>query len=511
MPKRNQAPRYGIHKAPLASEVAERSLLGSLFFDHDEFYNVLDTVTPEDFYSPANKVIAQALWDCWTASKTFDATMVYEYVKKRDQLGIVGGHEGFFALCQAMPEGSHAKHYAETVRGFSVRRRIIEMSRRLQQEAVQSDDVTGLLHECQDMVHGLSLKMYRSPQESLAALVRQEVRNLDEPERYGGGLTTGFLDLDAMLGSLLPGDYVILAGRPSMGKTSLALNIVDYIAVTEKRPVLIISLETTGAQLARNWLAQHGRVSANKIRQYRITPQEHTKLSLASGSLDGVKVLVDTAASSMLDIVSAVRIARIRHDIGLMVLDHVQLVQAEVHGESRQREMAEVSRVLKRIAVDNNIPILVLSQLSRAVEHRADKRPILSDLRESGAYEQDADVVLLLYRDEYYKPKTTKAPGVAELCVAKQRNGPTGVIRLTFLKEILRFYDKARGDEDDGDYRGTEQDYPAVNRGCPADTEIERPKPAGPILRDEADTDEGHTVQKQPAVDPRWAHGSDPF
>jgi len=438
---KSQTPQVPAKKLPQSPE-AEVALLGSLLFDPTVIAAIVDIVRPDDFYAPANLAVAHVIWDKWNDNEPIDAALVYNELCKRKQDNVVGGHEGLMRLADAVPEASHASYYAKIVKDKAVLRNLITAC----QEAIaEACDASG---DADAVVDRSEQKMYEVAHQSSIAtafeigpVLHEVMKVIDEMphERLVTGLATGFYELDEITSGLQKGEMLVLAARPSMGKTTLALNIAEHIALREKAPVVVFSLETSVERIARNMLCAHAGINAHLLRTGRLDAKEYAKINMAVGALSEAKILVDdTTMMTPFQLKAKARRLKAKYDIGFIVIDYLQLLDAP-KAENRQQEISVISRQIKALAKELDIPVLTVSQLSRAVEQREGNRPRLSDLRESGAIEQDADVVMLLYRGDYYQPDENKHTNTAELIIAKQRNGPTGTLKLQFTKEYLRF------------------------------------------------------------------------
>ncbi len=420
----------------------EAALLGSILFDHRVLVEVADTVAPEHFYVPANQAVAQAIWDLWSENEPVDAAVIYELLCKRKQDELIGGHEGLMRLADSVPEASHAAYYASIVKGKAVLRNLITACQESIAEAYEaSEEVDTILDRSEGRMFQVAHQSSTAAAAEIGSVLRDVMKIIDETphERLVTGLATGYYELDEMTSGLQNSELIVLAARPSMGKTTLALNIAEHIALEEKKPVVVFSLETSAERIARNMLCAHAGINAHKLRTGYLPSEEYRKLNMAVGALSEAKIYIDDSATlTPFQLKAKARRLKAKHDIRFVIVDYLQLMDSP-KAESRQMEITYISRQLKALAKELNIPVLAVSQLSRAVESREGNRPRLSDLRESGAIEQDADLVMMLYRADYYQPDRSRHNGEAEVIIAKQRNGPTGTIKLGFFKEYLRF------------------------------------------------------------------------
>jgi replicative DNA helicase len=447
--RRADAAASADRKLPQSPE-AEIALLGSLIFDPTVIGMVVDTVSPDDFHVPANQAVARVIWDLWNDNAPIDITVIYDELGKRKQDALVGGHEGLFRIADAVPEASHATHYAGIVKNKAVLRNLIAACQDTIRDAHDaSDEVEDILDHAENKIYQVAHESAGASVFQIGPVLRQVMKVIDETPhgRLVTGLETGFYELDELTSGLQESELIVLAARPSMGKTTLALNIAENAALNGKVGVLIFSLETSVERIARNMLCAHAGIDAHLLRTGRLNPKEFTKINIAVGSLSEAKIYIDdTSMLTPFQLKAKARRLKALHDIGLIIVDYLQLLDSP-KAESRQQEISIISRQLKSLAKELDVPVIAVSQLSRAVEQREGNRPRLSDLRESGAIEQDADVVMMLYRADYYEPDPAKHTNLAELIIAKQRNGPTGSLKLQFTKECLRFGSLSRDAE----------------------------------------------------------------
>jgi replicative DNA helicase len=437
----SQTPQITGRKLPQSPE-AEVALLGSLLFDPTVIPAIVDIVKPDDFYTPANLAVAYVLWDLWNDNKPIDPALVYNELCKRKQDTVVGGHEGLMRLADAVPEASHASYYAKIVKDKAVLRNLITACQESIADACDaSEDADAIVDRSEQKMYEVAHQSSIATAYEIGPVLHEVMKVIDQMphERLVTGLSTGYYELDEITSGLQKGEMLVLAARPSMGKTTLALNMAEHIALEDKVAVAIFSLETSVERIARNMLCAHAGINAHLLRTGRLDAKEYTKINMAVGALSEAKIFVDdTSMLTPFQLKAKARRLKAKHDIGFIVVDYLQLLDAP-KAESRQQEISVISRQLKALAKELDLPVLAVSQLSRAVEQREGNRPRLSDLRESGAIEQDADVVMMLYRADYYQPDESKHTKTANLIIAKQRNGPTGNIKLQFTKEYLRF------------------------------------------------------------------------
>jgi len=437
-------------KLPPHSIEAEQSVLGGLLLDNTAFDKIADLMKDLDFYRDDHRRIYRHVARLIEKSRPADVVTVWESIESSEDRDRTGGLSYLGALAQTTPSAQNIRRYAEIVRERAILRELIAVSTDITDSAFnqQGREVGQILDEAETRIFQIAESGARGKQgfiqiQPLVAQVMERVDMLYHSENPSDvtGLPTGFVDLDRITAGLQPGDLTIIAGRPSMGKTSLALNIAEHAAVDHRLPAAIFSLEMSGTQIASRMLGTVGRLNQHKLRTGRMTDDDWRRFSDAVGKIQDAPIHVDdTAALNPLELrARARRLHRQYGTLSVIVVDYLQLMSASGQGENRATELSEISRSLKALAKELNVPVIALSQLSRAVEQRTgNKRPVMSDLRESGALEQDADVILAIYRDEVYNENTPE-PGVAEVIVLKQRNGPTGTVKLTFLGEYTRF------------------------------------------------------------------------
>ena len=458
--RENNAPRddeVARLRVPPHSIEAEQSVLGGLLLDNSAWDRAGDLLTASDFYRYEHKAIYAAVGALVTASKPADVITVYEQLQGHGKAEECGGIAYLNALAQSVPSAANLRRYAEIVRERAVLRKLIEASDEIATNAFnpQGRAVSQILDEAEGRIFKIGEEGSRTRQgfQSMDQLVVQLIDRVTELHENGAeevtGIRTGFHDLDRMTAGLQAGDLIVLAARPSMGKTAFALNIAENVAVNEGLPVAVFSMEMGASQLALRMVGSLGRINQSNLRTGKLGDDEWGRLSEAVDKLKSANLFIDeTAALNSAELrARARRQARQCGKLGLVVVDYLQLMSGSSSGdENRATEIGEISRGLKALAKELQCPVIALSQLNRSVESRPDKRPMMSDLRESGAIEQDADIIMFIYRDDYYN-KDSKEPGVAEIGIAKQRNGPTGVVKLTFLKPLTRFESLAMGSE----------------------------------------------------------------
>jgi replicative DNA helicase len=441
-------------KVPPHSVEAEQSLLGGLLIDNTAWDRLGGTLTDKDFYRPEHALIYKVIQRLVGDNHPADVITVHEAVKS-EQGGDLVGIDYLNSLAQSTPSAANIKGYADIVRDRSILRRLIEVSDNIVNSAFvpEGRSVRTLLDEAESRILQIGEEGSRKADYlEIEPLLKTVVARIDELyNRQGGsditGIATGFIDLDKQTSGLQKGDLVIIAGRPSMGKTAMALNIAENVALAEGLPVVVFSMEMSGEQLASRLLGSVGRVDQSRMRTGKLQDDEWPRVTDAIARLSNTQILIDeTGALSSLELrARARRIARnFGGTLGLVVIDYLQLMSGS-GSENRATEISEISRSLKSLAKELQCPVVALSQLNRGLEQRPNKRPIMSDLRESGAIEQDADLIIFIYRDEVYHPDTTQDKGVAEIIIGKQRNGPIGTVRLSWQGPYTKFDNLAMG------------------------------------------------------------------
>jgi replicative DNA helicase len=424
---------------------AEIAVLGSILLDKNLIDIAGEKLKPEHFYRKEHQLIFKAILDLYSDDKPVDLISLTDRLKKKGELEKIGGASFLGSLLSSIPTPANIEHYATIVREKAVLRELIDVSSDIINKCYAGkEDGSKLLDRAEQNIFNIAQQKISSGFVSIKELISMEmIDELVRKKEHITGLPTGFKDLDEKTSGLHSPELIIIAGRPSMGKTSLALNIARNVAVEEKKPVAIFSLEMSKEQVAERFLCMEARVDSHKLRTGYLSEEDEPKLSIGAGVLFDAPIFIDDSSTlNALELRAKARRLKAKQDISLVILDYIQLMSSGTAFENRQQEIAEISRALKGLARELQIPVIAVSQLSRRVETRGDdRRPILSDLRESGALEQDADVVMLLLREEYYKPDDEELKGRAELNIAKQRNGPTGTIKLSFIKQYTRFED----------------------------------------------------------------------
>jgi len=441
-----------LNKLPPYNKEAEQSVLGSCFHSSEAIAKALEVLTEEDFYKAANKKIFITMREQFEANEPIDVLAVADLLRKKDELDNVGGLEYLSLLEDYVPTATAVNHHAKILREKKILRDLIQTATEIVSSSYSDkDDVDTLLDKAEQSIFEISDKRTKASFFKIPDVIRENVSNLEKLSIKPGmvtGVSCGFTDLDNLTAGFQPSDLIILAARPSMGKTSFALDIARFVSLHQSIPTAIFSLEMSRQQLGVRLLCSQARVDSSKVRTGYLASSDWPKVHEAGARLSEAKMFIDdSAALSVLDVRARARRLAAEQPLGLIIIDYLQLMQGRGSSESRQLEVSDISRGLKALAKELNVPIIALSQLSRAVESRTDKRPLLSDLRESGSIEQDADVVMFIYRDFVYNPETDD-PGKTEILVRKQRNGPIGDVRLHFESQFTRFFDRAeRNDE----------------------------------------------------------------
>ena len=436
-------------RLPPHSLEAEQSLLGGLLIDNEALDKVADLVSVKDFYRQDHQIIYQHIHRLIERSQPADIVTVGESLESNSELNTVGGLEYLGLLAESTPTAANIRGYAQIIRERSIMRNLVEVGTDIVDNALspQGRDAQQLLDESESKIFQIAEagKNDRIGFTDIKELLPQVAERIDQLFQRDNpsdvtGIPTGYKDLDMMTSGLQPGDLIIIAGRPSMGKTSLALNMCEYVSVDTGLPTAVFSMEMGSTQLVSRLIGSVGKLNQHKMRTGQLDDNDWEKLSYALGQLNEAPIFIDEGSALNPYEVRA-RARRLHKQcgrLGLIVIDYLQLMGSAGSTENRATEISEISRSLKALAKELNVPVIALSQLNRSVEQRPDKRPVMSDLRESGAIEQDADVIMFIYRDEVYNPETPDK-GIAEIILAKQRNGPVGRVKLTFLGEYTKF------------------------------------------------------------------------
>ena len=432
---------------------AERSVIGALLISSDSWDGVAEVVAAADFYRPEHRAIFRQIALLVDRGEPVDVVTVSDRLLATGELDAAGGHTYLAELAEQTPTASNVRAYAKAVRERSVLRQLINAAQDIASAGFNPEGRSSeeLVDEAERRIMQISESGQKAggPQ-GMEGLVKGAIDRIEELYNTGGditGLTTGFIDLDRMTSGLQPSDLVIVAGRPSMGKTSFAMNLIENAALASDRPLMVFSMEMPAEQLVIRMLSSLGRIDQGRVRTGKLEQDDWPKLASATEKLKGTQVFIDdTPALTPTELRSRVRkLVREQGDLGMIMVDYLQLMRVAGSNEGRTAEISEISRSLKAIAKEFKCPVVALSQLNRSLEQRPNKRPVNSDLRESGAIEQDADVIMFIYRDEVYN-EDSPDKGVAEIIIGKQRNGPIGTCRLSFQGQFTRFENLARND-----------------------------------------------------------------
>lgn len=449
-------------RIPPHSMEAESSVLGGLLLDNKSWEQVADLLSEGVFYRYEHRQVYLAIQALINATRPADVITVYEHLQSIGKAEEVGGLGYLNALAQYVPSASNIRRYAEIVRERAILRKLVTASDEIATNAfnTQGKPVPQILDEAEQKIfqigeEGSRLKQGFQSMDQLAVILLDRVNQMADSPNDITGVPSGFVDFDKMTSGMQAGDLIVLAARPSMGKTALAINIAEHVALNEGLPVAVFSMEMGASQLAIRIVGSIGRIDQQRLRTGKLNQEEWPRLAEAIEKLRNVSLHIDeTPSLTPMELrANARRLARTCGKLGLIVVDYLQLMSGNTssnNGDNRATEIGEISRGLKMLAKELQCPVIALSQLNRSVETRTDKRPMMSDLRESGAIEQDADVIMFIYRDDYYN-KDSKEPGVAEIIIGKHRNGPTGTVKLAFLKPLTRFESLASG-YSNGDY-----------------------------------------------------------
>jgi replicative DNA helicase len=423
---------------------AEMAVLGSMLIDENAIGVALESIDKSCFYKDSHRKVFDVVLSLYNDSKAVDLITLTDELKRQGLLDKIGGVSFLTELVNSVPTAANISHYVKIVREKSILRSLINNSTKIVSLCYGTEgNIAEVVDEAEKLIFEVSDSRHKGSSIQLKEIIKSSIETIDrlyQKKAHVTGVPSGFVDLDLKTAGLQPSDLIIIAGRPSMGKSALALSMAEYAGVTAKIPIALFSLEMSKEQLVQRMLCSHARVDANKVRTGYLAASDWPRLTAAAGKLSEAPIFIDdTPAISVMELRAKARRLKANHDIQLIVLDYMQLMRGSSNSaESRQQEISDISRSLKALARELSVPVIAISQLSRAVESRTDHRPQLSDLRESGAIEQDADVVILIMREDYYN-RTPENQGVAEIIIAKQRNGPTGTVKLTFISEYTRF------------------------------------------------------------------------
>lgn len=448
-------------RVPPHSLEAERAVLGGILLENNALNSVTQILSPDDFYSRANRLIYEAMGELFRRGQPVDLVTLRSWLVDRGNLQKAGGDEHLVSLTDTIPTVENIEHHAGIVRDKAVVRRLIERCHEIAAQGYGDyGDVKEFVDESEKKIFEVAKAQAKAPYEHIKDVVIRTFEHVTEAaerkERITG-LPTGFSKLDKMTAGLKGGELIIVAGRPGMGKTAFALNVALHGCAARQVPVCVFSLEMAKEELARRLLCSEGRVDGGRMRTGMLTRDDWTRLTSAAGSLTNLQLFIDdTPALSITELRGKARRLKAEHGLGLVVVDYLQLMRAGSKVESREKEISEISRSLKALAKELEMPVMALSQLNRGVETRSgkDKRPQLADLRESGAIEQDADVILFIYREEFYNREDPELRGLAEIIIGKQRAGPVGSVKCRFFHEYTRFENFEEDGDDFDEYGG---------------------------------------------------------
>lgn len=441
-----------IDKIPPQNLEAEMAVLGSMMLDREAIGQAIELLNGSCFYRDANKKIYSAITKLYDENKAVDLITLTEELKKTNSIDEVGGPAYITSVVSSVPTSANIIHYAKIVKEKMLLRNLINAATTIASDCYNADEeVDTIVDKAEQTIFDIASKKIESRFVPLREVIKSSIETIDnlyQRKENITGIATGFRDLDMKTAGLQRSDLIVIAGRPSMGKSALASCMAEHIGVVEKIPVAFFSLEMSKEQLVQRMLCSHARVDAHKVRTGFLSQADWPRLVSAAGKLSEAPIYIDDSPGiTVMELRAKARRMKAQFDIKVIILDYLQLMQGPARSENRQQEISEISRSLKALARELNVPLISISQLSRAVEQRSDHRPQLSDLRESGAIEQDADLVILLLREEYYNP-TEENKGMAEVIIAKQRNGPIGSLNMTFISEHMKFENMtARGEE----------------------------------------------------------------
>jgi len=445
------SPIKNLDRIPPQNVEAEMATLGAMLLDEKVIPEILELIDESSFYRQEHRIIFKSIVSFFDQRKKIDILTISEDLNKKKLLEKVGGATYLTTLADFVPTSANAAYYARIVKEKGILRSLINSATEIVSSAYKGEeDVSNILDRAEKLIFEISDRRIEGGYVHIKDIIKdgiELIESLYHKKSHVTGVPTGFKDFDLKTAGLQKGDLIIAAGRPSMGKSAFVTSIASHVAIEENIPVVIFSLEMSKEQLMQRFLCAQAKVEVNRVRTGFLAPSEWPILTSAAGKLSEAPIYIDdTPAMNIFELRAKARRLKTHYDIQLMLVDYLQLIRGMRRGDSRQQEISEISQGLKALAKELHIPIIAVSQLSRAVESREGHRPKLSDLRESGAIEQDADVVVLLFREEYYNP-TEENRGKADIMIAKQRNGPVGSINLTFLKEYMKFADMAKETE----------------------------------------------------------------
>lgn len=440
-----------VNKVQPNDTLAEQAVLGSMLVSRDAVQAAVEVLKPEDFYREDNREIYSAMMDIYSIGKEIDMITVTEQLRLRGTLERVGGTQNLATLIDNVPTTSNIESYVKIVEEKSTLRNLIRVANDIIKTGYsQTEELDSIIEQSEkgifDLVQNRNSKGYASMKEILVDAF-DSIEKMYQNKSRLSGIESGFIDLDEKISGLNKSDLIIVAARPAMGKSAFVLNIASFVAMHDKVPVMIFSLEMSKEQLVKRILSSESEIDSMKLNNANLDSDEWLKLGEASGRLSDIPIYIDdTPALSSSEIRAKCRKAKLEKNVGLIIIDYLQLMESRTSNSSRQQEISEISRSLKILAKELDVPVIALSQLSRATESRADHRPMLSDLRESGSIEQDADIVMFLHREDYYDKETEKK-NIAEVIIAKNRNGETGTVELAWMGKYTKFANLYKGNE----------------------------------------------------------------
>jgi len=443
-----------LHKIPPQNIEAERSVLGAILLENEALNSVLEILKTSDFYSESHRKISSAILELYERNEPGDLITLSAILKDKNQLDSVGGASYLASLVDNVPSAANAAHYAKIVKEKAILRGLIGTATEIISRSYDTagTDIENILDEAEHAIFEISEDKIRPAFSPIREIIKDSFRTIEklyEKKELVTGVATGFIKIDELTSGFQKSDLIIIAGRPSMGKTALALNIAQHAAIEESIPAALFSLEMAKEQLAMRMLSSEAKVDSQRLRKGFLGETDWPKLTTAAGRLSEAPIFIDdTPSITALEVKAKARRLKAENGLGLIILDYLQLMKGSRFSDSREQEISEISRSLKALAKELSVPVVALSQLNRKVEDRTNKRPQMADLRESGAIEQDADVIAFIYRDEVYnRSEDNPERGIAEIIIGKQRNGPTGTAKLTFLEKYTTFENLASSDE----------------------------------------------------------------
>jgi len=435
-----------LERLPPQNLEAEMAVLGAMLLEEEALMQAAELLEAEAFYKEAHRKLFAIFLELYKHNRPVDLVTVTDELRKQNALEDIGGPSYLAGLTSVVPTAANVEHYCRIVKEKAVLRALItaghQMVKASYDGAVEPD---ALLDQSEQRIFEIASKKVKQDATPIKELIKSSIETIDNLYQRKGfitGLPTGFAELDQLSAGLQSGELIIVAGRPAMGKSSFALCLAEHVALVQRVPVAVFTFEMSKDHVVQRMLCSHARINAHNVRTGTLSKEDWVKLTQAAGKLSEAPIFIDDVGYSILELRAKSRRLKARHGVGLVIVDYLQLMEdpsSSRRAENRQQEVALISRGLKGLARELNIPVIAVSQLSRAPEQRETSRPRLSDLRESGSLEQDADVVLFLFREEYYRPDDDALKGMAEVIIAKQRNGPTGTVKLVFLKEYTRF------------------------------------------------------------------------